>query len=84
VAREKTSTNGWVFIFSKLKCILQALKNHHAEDCVAHDLLRVREREKNKCIEPVYQAYQKAQNHMTLSMLVMAFFSVSGSETGID
>jgi hypothetical protein len=43
-----------------------------------------REREKNKCIEPVYQAYQKAQNHMTLSMLVMAFFSVSGSETGID
>jgi hypothetical protein len=79
VAREKTSTHGWVFIFSNLKCILQALKNHHAEDHAAHDLLRVREREreKNKCIEPVYQAYQKAQNHMTLSMLVMAFLSVS-------
>ncbi len=77
VAREKTSTHGWVFIFSKLNCILQALKNHHAEDHVAHDLLRVRERERktsalNRCIKLT----RKLKPHDTLHASDGLSFSV--------
>jgi hypothetical protein len=66
-----------VFIFSKLNCILQALKNHHAEDHVAHDLLRVRERERktsalNRCIKLT----RKLKPHDTLHASDGLSFSV--------
>jgi hypothetical protein len=57
VAREKTSTHGWVFIFSKLKCILQALHNHiffKAFSC--HELSSV-VMKSNPLISPSFQSH---------------------------